>query len=132
MRAIEFITEEINRDCFNPAFNDTQHFDDLTYRATVEEEGGKKLFVVQVFNDNFERVAFAKFKPYKDANNNYWVESQLTGTRPNYRGKGIINHIYAYVRMLGNTIKPSKDQSNLGADMWQHWKDVGDAEHLTK
>ena len=131
MRATEFITEEINSDCFNPAFNDTQIFDGLTYRATSDEEkNGLKFFQVKVFDDNFEKVGLAKFKPVKDKNGNSWVESLITAIHPKYNGKGIARNIYAYVRMLGNSIKPSSDQSDQGRAMWQSWKDTGDAKHL--
>jgi hypothetical protein len=34
----EQISEEINLDCFKFSFNDTQIFDGLTYRATVDKE----------------------------------------------------------------------------------------------
>ena len=133
MRAKEFITEEINKDCFNPAFNDTQEFDGLTYRATADvEKNGLKFFQIKVFDDNFEKVGIAKFKPVTDANGNSWVESLITAVHPKYNGKGIARNIYAYVRMLGNTIKPSSDQSDQGRGMWDAWKQTGDAQHLMK
>lgn len=133
MRAHNFLNEEVNPDCFNPAFNDTQVFDGLTYRATSDEEkNGLKFFQVRVFNDNFEKVGLAKFKPVRDKNGNEWVESLITAIHPNYHGKGIARNIYAYVRMLGNTIKPSSDQSDQGRAMWQAWQKSGDAAHLTK
>ena len=133
MRAIEFVIEEINRDCFNPAFNDTQIFDGLTYRATMEEDHlGKKYFQVKVFDDNFEKVGLAKFAPYKDKSGEYWLESLITSIHPDYKGKGIARNIYAYVRMLGNTIKPSSDQSEQGRGMWNAWQQSGDAQHLMK
>ena len=133
MRATEFITEEINKDCFNPAFNDTQEFDGLTYRATADvEKNGLKFFQIKVFDDNFEKVGIAKFKPVTDANGNKWLESLITAIHPNYQGKGIARNIYAYVRMLGNTIKPSSDQSDQGRAMWNTWKQSGDAQHLMK
>lgn len=133
MRASEFIAEELNKDCFNPAFNDTQHFDDLTYRATYEQDtDGKRYFMVKVFNDRFERVGLFKFRPIKDANNNYWLESAISAVQPKYQNKGISRNVYAYVRMLGNTIKPSNDQTSRGREMWQRWQKSGDAEHLMR
>jgi len=133
MRANEFLIEEVNPDCLNPAFNDTQYMDGLTYRATADEEkNGLKYFQVKVFDDNFEKVGIAKFAPKKDANGNSWLESLITAVHPKYNGKGIARNIYAYVRMLGNTIKPSSDQSEQGRAMWQSWEKSGDAEHLMK
>ena len=133
MRANEFINEEINQDVLNPAFNHTQIIDGLTYRATYDEDQlGKKYFQIKVFDDNFEKVGLAKFAPHKDAKGNSWLESLITSIHPNYQGKGIARNIYAYVRMLGNTIKPSSDQSDQGRAMWKSWQDSGDAQHLMK
>jgi hypothetical protein len=120
------LDEEINPDCFNPAFNDTQEFDGLTYRATVEEEYGKPILVIKVL-DNFQPVGLAKFKQSKDS-----VVSLISSFRPEYQGKGIARNVYAYVRMLGNTIQPSKNQLPPGKAMWQSWKKSGDAKHLMK
>ena len=122
----EPIDEEINPDCFNPAFNDTQEFDGLTYRATVEEEYGKPILVIKVLDD-FQPVGLAKFKQSKDS-----VVSLISSFRPEYQGKGIARNVYAYVRMLGNTIQPSKNQLPPGKAMWQSWKKSGDAKHLMK
>ena len=122
----EPIDEEINPDCFNPAFNDTQIFDDLIYRATVEEEYGKPILVIKVFDD-FQPVGLAKFKQSKDS-----VVSLISSFRPEYQGKGIARNVYAYVRMLGNTIKPSQNQLPPGKAMWKSWKKSGDAKHLMK
>jgi GNAT superfamily N-acetyltransferase len=133
MRAIEFLIETINPECFNPAFNDTQIFDDLTYRASVEQDqNNKKYFVVKVVDDNFERVGLVKFKPLRNTNGDYWLESLITAIHPEYRGKGIARNVYAYVKMLGNTIKPSSDQTEQGRNMWDAWRKSGDAEHLMK
>lgn len=120
------LDEEINPDCFNPAFNDTQEFDGLTYRATVEEEYGKPILVIKVLDD-FQPVGLAKFKQSKDS-----VVSLISSFRPEYQGKGIARNVYAYVRMLGNTIQPSKNQLPPGKAMWQSWKKSGDAKHLMK
>ena len=122
----EPIDEEINPDCFNPAFNDTQEFDGLTYRATVEEEYGKPILVIKVLDD-FQPVGLAKFKQSKDS-----VVSLISSFRPEYQGKGIARNVYAYVRMLGNTIQPSKNQLPPGKAMWKSWKKSGDAKHLMK
>ena len=121
------LSETVNPDCFDPAFNDTQHFDGLTYRATVDEEYGKPVFVIRVLDDNFQQVGMAKFKPSKKG-----LVSLITSFRPEYQGQGIARNIYAYVRMLGNTIVPSKNQLPPGKAMWAAWKKSGDAQHLMK
>jgi GNAT superfamily N-acetyltransferase len=126
------LKETVNHDVFNPAFNDTQFFDGLTYRATGEEDHqGKPYFVVKVFDDNFERVGLVKFALQKDKAGNEWLESLISAIKPEYQGKGIASHIYAYARMLGNTVKPSNDQTAQGRAMWSAWAKSGDAKHLT-
>ena len=127
MKAKEFVTETINPDCFNPAFNDTQHFDGLTYRATVEEEYGKPVLTVKVLDDNFQQAGLAKFKPSKAG-----VVSLITSFRPEYQGQGLARNIYAYVRAMGNTIVPSRNQLPAGRAMWDSWKKSGDAKHLMR
>lgn len=126
------LKETVNHDVFNPAFNDTQFFDGLTYRATSEEDHqGKPYFVIKVFDDNFERVGLVKFALQKDKAGNEWLESLISAIQPEYQGKGIASHCYAYARMLGNTVKPSNDQTAQGRAMWSAWEKSGDAKHLT-
>jgi GNAT superfamily N-acetyltransferase/pyrimidine deaminase RibD-like protein len=125
------LDEAINPDCFDPAFNDTQIFDGLTYRATVEEEYGKPVLTIKVLDD-FRDAGFAKFKQSKNAKGEPAVVSLITSFRPEYQGRGIARNIYAYVRMLGNTIVPSRNQLPPGKAMWAAWKKSGDAKHLMK
>jgi GNAT superfamily N-acetyltransferase len=72
-------------------------------------------------------VGLAKFRPSKGG-----VSSAITSFKPEYRGRGIARNIYAYVRMLGNTIVPSRNQLPPGKAMWDAWEKTGDAEHLMK
>jgi len=93
MRASEFVTEqavteEINPDCFDPAFNDTQIFDGLTYRATVEQEYGKPVLTIRVLDDNFQQAGLAKFKQSTRG-----VTSLITSFRPEYQGQGLARNI---------------------------------------
>jgi hypothetical protein len=132
MRASEFVTEqavteEINPDCFDPAFNDTQIFDGLTYRATVEQEYGKPVLTIRVLDDNFQQAGLAKFKQSTRG-----VTSLITSFRPEYQGQGLARNIYAYVRAMGNTIVPSRNQLPPGKAMWDSWKKSGDARYLMK
>ena len=119
------LNETVNPDCFDPAFNDTQHFDGLTYRASAIEENGKEYFQIKVFDDNFQQVGLAKFRPSKRG-----LVSAITSFKPEYQGQGIARNIYAYVRALGNTIVPSRNQLPPGKAMWAAWKKSGDAKHL--
>ena len=120
------VAEEINSDVFNPAFNDTQIFDELTYRATAEKGyNDKTYFQVKVFNSNFQQVGLAKFSPTKRG-----LVSAMTWVHPEYQGQGLARNIYAYVRSLGNTIAPSRNQLPAGKAMWASWKKSGDAKYL--
>lgn len=130
--AKQLMREEINPDCLNPAFNDTQIFDGFTYRATVDQGQAHTYLVINVLDDNFNRIGFAKFKPNKSKNGEEYLESLITSVDTPYRGKNIASNIYAYVRMLGNTIKPSTEQLPGGKAMWDAWEKSGEAKHLTK
>jgi hypothetical protein len=99
----------------------------LTYRATVEEEYGKPVLTAKVLDDNFQQAGLAKFKPSKAG-----VVSLITSFRPEYQGQGLARNIYAYVRALGNTIVPSRNQLPAGRAMWDAWKKSGDAKHLMR
>ena len=122
------LTEEINPDCFDPAFNDTQIFDGLTYRATAEKGyDDKTYFQVKVFDSNFQQVGLAKFSPTKRG-----LVSAMTSIQPEYQGQGLARNIYAYVRSLGNTIAPSRNQLPPGKAMWDSWKKSGDAKYLMR
>jgi len=122
------VAEEINTDIFDPAFNDTQIFDGLTYRATAEKGyDDKTYFQVKVFDSNFQQVGLAKFSPTKRG-----LVSAITSIQPEYQGQGLARNIYAYVRSLGNTIAPSRNQLPPGKAMWASWKKSGDAKHLMR
>ena len=125
---IKPVAEEINSDVFNPAFNDTQIFDELTYRATAEKGyNDKTYFQVKVLDSNFQQVGLAKFSPTKRG-----LVSAMTWVHPEYQGQGLARNIYAYVRSLGNTIAPSRNQLPAGKAMWASWKKSGDAKYLMK
>jgi pyrimidine deaminase RibD-like protein len=76
------LNETVNPDCFDLAFNDTQHFDGLTYRASAIEENGKEYFQIKVFDDNFQQVGLAKFRPSKRG-----LVSAITSLKPEYHAK---------------------------------------------
>ena len=59
-----------------------------------------------------------------------WLESQDTWVNPKDRKQGIASSMYAYAKMLGNDIKPSHAQTNMGKSMWNHWRTSGDDKHL--
>jgi len=128
MRA-EIINETINPEILHPEFKDTQEFDGLIYKASVEISGNEKYFTINVY-DGEKRVGITRFKPWKNQSGDYWLSAFITSIHPNYQGKGIASYIYAYAKMMGNTIKPSRDQTDSGREMWQSWEKTGEADHL--
>jgi hypothetical protein len=82
-------------------------------------------------NDPLGPVAQVKFFIRGTPESGY-LESLNTWVAGEYREKGIARTMYAYAKMLGNTVKPSSTQTDMGKGMWAAWKKSGDAEHLVK
>jgi len=129
MRANEFINEEINPDILDPRFSHKQKIGDYTYTAALEPDRFHKadLFVIRCYDRN-KMIGQAKFyTTFGDS-----LVSALTTVQWEYQRLGIASTMYAYARMLGNTIEPSDEQLTPGRKMWQAWKRSGDAQHLMK
>jgi len=133
MRVTEFITEEINPDILHPEFKHQQVIGDYTYTAASSMRSDNANYLVikayEDLNDPLGHVAQVNFFIRGTPESGY-LESLNTWVAPEYRGKGIASTIYAYARMLGNTVKPSSNQTGQGRQMWSGWKQSGDAEHL--
>jgi hypothetical protein len=82
--------------------------------------------VVNVY-DNKDLVGWGDFVLHQDKKNS-WLESHDTEVVEEYQNKGIATMMYAVVKSLGFDIKPSKDQSASGKNMWRKWGK--DADHL--
>lgn len=126
----EGITEGINPDILHIGFKHEQEIDGLRYVAKTEKyvftgHGKTPLFVVRCY-DGDALVGMATFYTFYK---NYLV-SQLTKVYKNYQRRGIASTMYAYARMLGNTIHPSKRQLPAGKKMWKSWGKTGDDKHL--
>jgi len=129
MRATEFINEEINPDVLDPRFSHTQEINGYTYTAALEPDRFHKadLFVIRCYDDG-RMIGQAKFyTTFGDS-----LVSALTTVQPAYQKSGIASTMYAYARMLGNTIAPSASQLPPGKKMWKAWKKSGEAKHLMK
>jgi len=136
MRASEFINEEINPDILDPRFSHTQKIGDYTYKAfAYEGRPGVKFLRVQAFvneSDNaMDRIGDVLFR-ITDDNLGGHLESINTFVADEYQKQGIASTMYAYAKMLGNDIQPSKDQLPPGQAMWKAWEKSGDAQHLMK
>lgn len=124
MRIKDIINEEINTDTLNPKFYHEQQIGDYLYTAKHETYDGTPYLIVNAF-DGDKKIGRADFYIWKDS-----MSSGMTTVHPDYQKKGVASTMYAYARMLGNTIEPSKAQLPGGKKMWKSWKKSGDAEHL--
>jgi hypothetical protein len=59
------------------------------------------------------------------------LESEWTEVHPKYQRQGIMSTMYAYAKMLGNSVKPSEVRSPDAKAAWASWRQAGDAKHLT-
>lgn len=139
MRASEFITESVNLDITMPEFYHEQQIGDYTYRAQYRPHGLK----ITVFDGRKKiGVTELRFAPYDTLSpeelkkvartNNIWLEPDWTEVNPNYRQQGIMGTMYAYAKMLGNTVRPSWNQSMDARKAWKKLKQAGHAQHLTR
>jgi GNAT superfamily N-acetyltransferase len=123
------IDEEINPDVLDPRFNHKQEIGEYTYTAGLEPGRFHKadLFVIRCY-DGDKMIGQAKFyTTFGDS-----LVSALTTVQPEYQKQGIASTMYAYARMLGNTIEPSASQLPPGKKMWKAWKKSGDAQYLMR
>ena len=80
----------------------------------------------------YHSAPFDDFADPETTPNRIWLESEITEVNPKYQRQGIMSTMYAYARMLGNTVKPSHSRSDDAKAAWASWKQAGDKEHLTK
>lgn len=125
MRANEFITEEVNPDILDNRFKHQTEIDDYRYVAeTNDNPYFGVVFQITVF-DGTDRIASVSFRVEDDS-----LVSGFTVVHPKYRGQNIATNMYAYARMLGNTIKPSSTQLDDGEKMWRSWNRSGQSKHI--
>ena len=128
-RVTKLMKEEINPDILDPHFSDEQEIGDYRFTANMELAGYSKTpqLVIRCY-DGETRIGEVKFySTYGDS-----LISSLTTVSPSYQKQGIASTMYAYARMLGNTIEPSKSQLPPGKKMWKAWKKAGEDKHLMK
>jgi hypothetical protein len=131
-RVTKLMKEGINPDILDLRFRHTQKIGDFTYTAeTVPHvfngEHKSPFFVIKCFEGD-EELGSATF--YTSIPN--CLMSALTSVDPRRQREGIASTMYAYARMLGNTIEPSGHQLRPGKNMWKTWKRRGDDVHLMK
>lgn len=128
--------EEINPDILHPEFKDEQVIGDYTYTAASSMgSDNDNYLVIKAYhgptNDPLNWVAQVSFFIRGTPESGY-LESLNTWVAREYREKGIARTMYSYAKMLGNTVKPSSTQTDMGKKMWSGWKQSGDAEHLLR
>jgi hypothetical protein len=137
MRANEFITETVNPDILDPRFTHTQEIGDYTYQASyyaLREGSGLQISAYIGENTPDNRIGLAVFKISEEGwdgeLNGPYLTSLNTWVADEFQKQGIASTMYAYAKMLGNDVRPSKLQLDPGKAMWKSWKKSGDAAHL--
>ena len=131
------VAEAINPDITNPAFSHQQQIGDYLYVARYWSKGLK----ITAYHGNkqigyaelmYQSAPFDDFADPKTTPKRIWLESEWTKVDPKYQRQGIMSTMYAYAKMLGNSVKPSQTRSDDAKAAWKSWRDAGDAQHLTR
>jgi GNAT superfamily N-acetyltransferase len=133
----EGVAEAINPDITNPEFSHQQQIGDYLYVARYWSKGLK----ITAYHGNkqigyaelmYQSAPFDDFADPKTTPKRVWLESEWTKVDPKYQRQGIMSTMYAYAKMLGNSVKPSQTRSDDAKAAWKSWRDAGDAQHLTR
>jgi len=134
---IKGVTEAINPDITNPEFSHQQQIGDYLYVARYWSKGLK----ITAYHGNkqigyaelmYQSAPFDDFADPKTTPKRIWLESEWTRVDPKYQRQGIMSTMYAYAKMLGNSVKPSQTRSDDAKAAWKSWRQSGDAQHLTR
>ena len=132
----EGVAEAINPDITNPEFSHQQQIGDYLYVARYWSKGLK----ITAYHGNkqigyaelmYQSAPFDDFADPKTTPKRIWLESEWTRVDPKYQRQGIMSTMYAYAKMLGNSVKPSQTRSDDAKAAWKSWRQSGDAKHLT-
>lgn len=131
IQILNAVSEDINPDIRNPEFEHEQQIGDYRYTAKTHlSDSGFFTYLLIRCYDGDKLIGRVNFEVRILAGKK-WLESQNTQVEGGYTNKGIASTMYAYAKMLGNDIKPSKYQSDDGQAMWKAWKKSGAAKQLT-
>jgi len=131
------VAEAINPDITNPAFSHQQQIGDYLYVARywskglkiTAYDGAKQIGYAELM---YQSAPFDDFADPKTTPKRIWLESEWTRVDPKYQRQGIMSTMYAYAKMLGNSVKPSQTRSDDAKAAWKSWRQSGDAQHLTR
>ena len=131
------VAEAINPDITNPEFSHQQQIGDYLYVARYWSKGlkitayhgDKRIGYAELM---YQSAPFDDFADPKTTPKRIWLESEWTRVDPKYQRQGIMSTMYAYAKMLGNSVKPSQTRSDDAKAAWKSWRQSGDAQHLTR
>lgn len=135
--SVKGVAEAINPDITNPAFSHQQQIGDYLYVARYWSKGlkisayhgDKQIGYAELM---YHSAPFDDFADPKTTPKRIWLESEWTKVNPKYQRQGIMSTMYAYAKMLGNSVKPSELRSPDAKAAWASWRQAGDAKYLTQ
>ena len=125
-----FVKEDYDRSMLRDGFSTEQEINGILYKAVGKSFKGSYggTLTITAYDKN-KKIGIAQFTDHFEKSG---LESLNTDVDPAYQRQGIASTMYAYARMLGNTIHPSIVQTKQGEKMWKGWKKSGDAKFLKK
>jgi GNAT superfamily N-acetyltransferase len=128
MRAQEFTVEKVNPETTQTGFRDQQVVNQgqwvITAEGQTEHYGNftANVLHIRVLTNDEQRkeLAWAKFLVrQRPEDGEKYLESTYTFVAPEHRGQGLAKTMYQYANSIGNDIRPSRLQTDLGRGMWQ-------------
>lgn len=127
MRAQEFVNEVTNPDIHDNRFKHEQEIGDFLYKAEADNTSGYGTQLIIKVYDGRKEIATTEFMMDEDHNS---LVSANTWVLPKYQELGIATTMYAYAKMLGNDIVPSRIQTDQGNRMWRSWNQAKQSRHI--
>lgn len=119
------VAEAINMDIANAGFNHEQQIGDYLYKAKYWN-GGLKIYAY----DGAKKIGYAELmytpmpsdkRELRQFAKDTHLESEWTEVDPKYQRQGIMSTMYAYAKMLGNSVRPSSVRSDDAKAAWKSW-----------
>jgi hypothetical protein len=122
----KIVRESIDPDLTDPKFKHSVVIGKYTYTAEVARGYDGNFLIIDCWTSRGKHIGRVRFATYRgDA-----LVSDQTEVHQDFKQQGIASTMYAYAKMLGGDIRPSKHQLPPGKAMWAAWKKSGDAKHL--
>lgn len=127
MRAFEFINEATNADIHDNRFQHEVEIGGLRYTAEADNNSGYGTQLIIKVYDGRTEIATTEFMIDEDHNS---LVSANTWVLPKYQDQGVASTMYAYAKMLGNDVVPSRIQTDQGNSMWRAWNQKKQSKHI--